>query len=327
MDRIRHPIIVTAERGNFPESHHFVEAVLLAGSADEALVFGSADRLIFPRSTLKWIQALPLVGLFRQGKISAEELALACASHRGEAEHLRVARAWAARIGIGDADLVCGFHPPGDEAAAEELIRTAVPRSKLFNNCIGKHLGFCHWSLEHGHEPRGYWREDHPAQRLLQANLRELAGTPASLTYGIDGCGVPNYRLSLRALATAYLGWLSRSEAPSILQAMAAHPKLIGGTASADTWVIPASGGRVFMKTGAEGTYVALIPEEGTVIALKAGDGNQRASRSTILAFLSQWRAGGADFTREARAKSETPIQNWAGEKTGQIRVDGVTLT
>lgn len=327
MDQIRHPIIVKAERGGFLESHHFVEAIVFAGSPDEATAFGNVDRPVFPRSTLKWIQALPLVGLHEQGKLSAAELALACASHRGEAEHVRIARAWRERLKLSDADLVCGFHPPADEGMAEEFIRAGTAKTKLYSNCVGKHLGFCHWSLENGHSPKKYWHDEHPAQELFKTNLRKLGGLSGALTYGIDGCGVPNYRMTLRELATAYFRWLERPESEVVLRAMTAHPNLIAGTTSLDTWMISATGGRVFMKTGAEGMYVALIPEEKTVIALKAADGNARASRSTVLSFLSQWSPGGADFTREARAKSETPILNWAGERTGQILVEGVTLS
>ena len=76
---------------------------------DGALTFalGDVEAPIYPRSSLKPIQALPLVESGARS-FSEEEIALACASHSGEPMHTERVAAWLARIGCSENDLACG---------------------------------------------------------------------------------------------------------------------------------------------------------------------------------------------------------------------------
>lgn len=316
MDQVRHSLQVQVTRGGYLESHHAVEVIVLRGDSQSSLSFGGVDRNLFPRSTLKWVQALPLVELLKKGLISSAELTLACASHRGEEIHLQHLRAWKERLKLQEELLVCGFHLPGSETAAEHFLSSSTPdgRTKLFNNCAGKHLGFCHWSLLNKLSPEGYWKDEHPVQEKLRSNLLQLLNEPIQFTFGVDGCGVPNYRMTLRQLATVYLNWLKKSESEITLKAISENPVLLSGSDGTDTMILRDFPG-AFAKTGAEGMYIAVIPEIETAVALKAVDGNTRASRAAILAILSKL---------QGKTEKEIPLFNWAGEKTGQILVEGV---
>ena len=76
-------------------------------------------------------------------KLSDEELALACASHNGEARHVATAAGMLAKAGLDAAALECGAHWPQHEVAQRELrARSGTPPSALHNNCSGKHAGF-----------------------------------------------------------------------------------------------------------------------------------------------------------------------------------------
>ncbi len=330
MSQHLHPLLVKVQRGNHMESFHHVDAVILEDTGTNSLqeqtlkIYGNADRLLFPRSTLKWIQAMPLVDLFEKKQIKGPELALACASHRGEPEHLQILSEWQQRIQLSDSDLVCGFHLPGAEHEMERFFEEHKPKSKLFNNCAGKHLGFCHWSLVHGISTKNYWLEDHPAQNLFKKNCQRLLGELPSETFGIDGCGVPNFRFSLRQLGKMYLRWLESKEGLSLLKTIQSYPRLLSGTDGLDTWIGEKSKGLVVSKTGAEGMYIALLPSERKVIALKAQDGQARASKAALLAILRDLNFGGESFLRFVDVQLQTPLYNWAGDNTGQIFVEGV---
>ena len=56
------------------------------------------------------------------------------------------------------------------------------------------------------------------------------------------------------------------------------HPELVAGEGRACTALMRAMDGRVAVKTGAEGVFVAILPDHGLGIALKITDGATRAS-------------------------------------------------
>lgn len=325
MEQVRHSIIVEIHRGQFLESFHQVEAVVHKLQDDEFTVFGQGDRMIFPRSTLKFIQALPLVELFRKGLLSESELAISCASHRGEALHLEILEKWMHRIGLQDQQLTCGFHLPGNETEIQSFFEHHGPRSKLFNNCAGKHLGFCHWSLVRQLSAEKYWDRKHASQVLFFDQLKSF-GIQRELGFGIDGCGVPNPALSLKEMARIYAHWLNADGSSEILQAVRKNPLLISGSDGLDTWILKESGGELISKTGAEGVYLLIAPAEKIVAVIKALDGNTRGSQATLLKTIQSLQLGSKEFLEKVNEKLKQPIVNWSGERTGQIQVKGVTL-
>ena len=59
------------------------------------------------------------------------------------------------RIGLGAEDLACGFHVPLDPVSREALERDPGRRSKLYNNCSGKHAGMLCLARSEGWPVRG----------------------------------------------------------------------------------------------------------------------------------------------------------------------------
>mgnify|MGYP003694285831 CR=1 FL=1 len=105
---------------------------------------GDTTRPVFARSAVKVLQALPLVtsGAADALALGDEELALACASHNGQAQHVATAAGMLAKAGLDEAALECGAHWPQHEVAQRELAASGRPLSALHNNCSGKHAGF-----------------------------------------------------------------------------------------------------------------------------------------------------------------------------------------
>jgi L-asparaginase II len=207
----------------------------------------------------------------------------------------------------------------------ERFFLQKTKRTPLFNNCAGKHLGFCHWSLFKGFDPKGYNEVAHPAQQQLLRNIRRL-GLVRELESGIDGCGVPNFALTLTELNHVYHAWMQSSEGRVLIEAMRKNPHLISGETSFDTWVIRQSQGAVVTKGGAEGLGVALLPAAEIVVAVKALDGAARAAQAAMSAILGALFDTPEQFRQALHARLAEPILNWAGESTGQIRVQGVAL-
>ena len=108
------PVAVVVRRGERVESEHRV-AYAVADAAGRLLeAAGDVDRAVFPRSAIKPLQALALLesGAADRFALSEQELALACASHSGQPEHVALVRAWLARLGLDALALECGGHPP-----------------------------------------------------------------------------------------------------------------------------------------------------------------------------------------------------------------------
>jgi L-asparaginase II len=72
------------------------------------------------------VQALPLLetGAADKLKLTEREIALACASHGGETDHVIAVENWLSRIGLSIEALQCGVDEPLDSTAAKELAAT-----------------------------------------------------------------------------------------------------------------------------------------------------------------------------------------------------------
>jgi L-asparaginase II len=325
---LTNPILIEITRGGRVESVH--RGTLAVARADGSLLaaLGDADSVTFPRSSLKMVQALPLLesGAADAFGLSDEEIALACASHSGEPMHTERVAAWLARIGCTAEDLACGAHPSRYEPVIERMIKTGEKPTRLYNNCSGKHTGFLtvarHWDVA----TKGYEHHNHPVQAAVKKALGELSGITHEIPYGIDGCAAPAFALPTSAFARVLAQFADPSaQAPPrakamrrIVAAMTAHPDLVAGTGRSDTVLMRAAKGRAAMKAGAEAYYAGIVPEAGLGIALKIDDGAGRAAETAIAAILDK--LGLVDGDRVARAFVVAPILNTRGAEVGERR-------
>jgi L-asparaginase II len=326
------PVLVEVLRGGAVESRHRGSFAVVDAAGRIVSSTGPIEVPVFPRSAVKPIQALPLVesGAAEALHLSQREIALACASHLGEPIHVNAVRSWLAAAGLDARALECGAHPPLGDAATAELVHRGMAPSPLHNNCSGKHAGFLCTAVHLGEDPRGYIRADHPVQKRVTAALTEMTGADLmAAPCGCDGCGIPTYAIPLRAIArgmarmvdTASLGPGRARAAAVVLDAMAAEPFFVGGTASFVTQCMTVAGATVRLKVGAEGVYAAALPRHGYGIALKIEDGGTRAAE---LAMASLLRRLGC-FSEEQRHALDTylhpVVRNVSGREVGLMRV------
>lgn len=323
------PILVEVTRGDAVESVHRGAACVVDAEGRVVAAWGDVAAEVCPRSAVKPMQALPLVetGAAEAFAVTDEELALACASHSGEPEHVRRVALWLARLGRGEADLACGSHAPLHVPSAEALLRAGGRPCPLHNNCSGKHAGFLCLAAHLGADARDYVAPAHAVQRAALAAVGDMAGIDLARARLVrDGCSAPNLFLPLSALALAWarLGAPDRlpprraAAARRIVRAMKAHPALVSGSGRPCLTLSQSMAGGGVAKVGAEGVYAACLPERGLGLAVKIDDGAGRAAAPALAAIL---RGLGA-FADPAAAASLTcvPHTAWAGGETGAVR-------
>ncbi|MFT7474700.1 MAG: L-asparaginase II [Verrucomicrobiales bacterium] len=288
------PLRVVLSRDS-AESEHLVDVAIVD---EHGLVgsHGSADRPVIPRSAIKPIQVLPLVrtGAAAAFKVTDEELALGAASHSGEEAHIEAVEAWLARIGLDPSALECGAADPISDDAYEQHIRAGGTKAPILSCCSGKHTGFLTIAQHLGVDPAGYVERDHPVQQLIIDVVAEFTGVDLeSMSSGIDGCGIPTFALPLHALARS-MATLVRplgdantvSAAKTVSSALAENPYWISGTDRQEMRLADAALEPLVSKTGAEGVFMAALPDRGIGIALKARDGARRGADMAMFAVL-----------------------------------------
>lgn len=315
-------------RGGMLESSHSGQAVICGADGEIVSAWGDPEAVIYPRSSCKMLQALPLIesGAAKAAGLTDAQLALSCASHQGAAIHTDMVTRWLADLGLAERDLRCGAHWPDDIPARNGLVLAGDTPCQIHNNCSGKHTGFLTLN-RHLKAASEYTEVDHPLQKAMKAAFEEVTGED-SPGYGIDGCSAPNFATSMHGLARAMAFFASASEGGSIREraafrltrAMAAYPELVAGETRACTDLMRAMGGKVAIKTGAEAVYVAIIPEKRLGIALKIVDGGTRASEAAITSLLV--RAGVLDEAHPAAQKRlGRDLHNWRGLRIGELRL------
>ncbi len=329
---IPNPVLVEVTRGAAVESRHRGAAAVVAANGDLVHAWGDITAPVYPRSAIKAIQALPLIetGAADRCQVTAQELALACASHSAEPTHLAVAAAWRDRLGLKTEDLACGAHPPLGETAAEAMLRAGQTPTRLHNNCSGKHFGMLSTAIQLGAPIAGYHEFDHLVQAGIRDALETMTGcAPAPAPTGIDGCGVPTYAMPLANLAlgmariadSGRLATTRQSAIRRILVAAELHPDMIAGADRLDSAVLARKGRSVFIKTGAEGVYCAALPRLELGVAIKIDDGAKRAAETAIGAILSYLGALDGDDMQALARYFAPPVINAEGAPVGAVRI------
>lgn len=318
---------IVATRGSSVESRHAVHAAVIRTDGTLVASAGSPDLVAHWRSCAKPFQVHPFLdsGQFDQLGWGESELALACASHGGEPEHVALAASMLRSIGLEEGDLACGAHDPLTARGARLLREQGRTSSRLHNNCSGKHAAMLAAALGHRWPTLGYELPGHPLQRAIRHSLARWTGIETgALAIATDGCGVPVFILSLRqmALAWARLEGASRSEASAarILTAMVQQPFLVGGTERFDTVLMEETGGAVVAKVGAEGVHCVLLRAQGIACALKVADGSPRAQYPAVVRLLQHLDALPHVLPARLQDLLVTPVRDTRGDIVGEVR-------
>lgn len=341
-DRNQIPIaepLVEVRRGAITESRHRGHIAVISGDGLLASYAGFPDTVTFLRSSAKPFQAIPLLtsGAADRFGFTEEEVALACGSHNGEPIHTKIAAAMLRKVGVDASALKCGVHEPYSPEAAQALRDKGEQATALHNNCSGKHAGMLAFAKYLGAPLENYTSPEHPVQLAIAHTVSQFSGIALEdLSVGIDGCAVPVFGITIRAMALAYVRLVSppgdfekplREACERIVKAMTTHPELIGGTKDRlDTEIMRAAPGTIVSKVGAEGVYTAgILPCEdwpkGAGLALKIEDGDDRRARPTVvIESLRQLGALRDKSLDQVSRYAFFPVHNRRGDVVGEVR-------
>jgi L-asparaginase II len=328
-------------RGEIAESIHF--GALAVSDVNGRLVawYGDPHAVSYLRSTAKPFQALPLIEGGGQSAfgLSPAEVALICASHSGTDSHVATAVSIQTKTGIRESDLLCGVHPPYDEATLEAMrLRGETPTPNR-HNCSGNHLGMLALAILNRWMDEEYISLSHPGQQCILSTFAEMCSLlPEQVRVGIDGCSAPNFAAPLKNVAAAYArlsdpSGLSprRAEAcRTITRAMTGHPEMVAGPGRFDTRIMEIGRGKIVSKGGAEGYRgIGLLPgalgpgSPALGIALKISDGDPRG-RAIAAVSLEILRQLGALSAAELESLGDfgplNPVKNLRNLLVGQAR-------
>src|SRR5437868_6426593 len=337
------PVLAEIRRGPIVESWH--RGVIVIGDPDGNLIlnYGDADLVTSTRSTIKPIQALPIItsGTADHYQLTLRELATACASHEGEPIHTETVAGMLARVGLNESALRCGVQVPYSTETAQQLERDGLPFTQLHNNCSGKHAGMLVTAVHRGLEIDDYVAPTHPIQRDIVKTLARLGDLQETLPTAIDGCSAPTFGVPLRSLAVAAARLANAcgddpaqvvleaelaAAARRIVKAMIAHPEMIGGTQGRfDTDLMRAARGKLIAKVGAEAVYsVGVLPSEkyprGLGLSFKMEDGSYRGLGPTVVETLRQIGVLDETETMQLATYHRPAIENRRGLHVGSVQ-------
>ena len=300
------PLVVEVERSGVVESTHLVDVAVVDSNGGLLAWAGDPERPAAYRSSAKPMQARAAV---EAGWTPEDDraLAIACASHNGEPEHIEAVRAVLSAAGLDESALRC---PPDVPLYAPAARGVSEPAS-VYHNCSGKHAAMLAACVAAGWPLDTYLAPDHPLQRRVARVVETMTGSIEGPL--VDGCGAPTFVAPLRALAGGFRSIDGGDEAA----AMRAHPFLIAGSDRLDTDLMGAEP-RVLAKGGAEG--LACLAVDGMGIAVKIRDGAARPRGPAVLTVLDQLGLVAGDLLPQHR---EVAVLG-GGKRVGSVRARGL---
>ena len=319
------PIMSFVLRSGRGESVHLTAAVLVDPSGEALLSAGLMDIPFYIRSAAKPYQAIPLLATdaHERFQLTEEDLAIACASHSSEPQHVQAVRAFQARAGVEEEHLQCGSHFPYCRAAEEELLRRGERPTALHNNCSGKHTGFLAAARAMGASLDDYLSPDHPVQQLSLEHLQRLSGIE-EIPVGVDNCSAPTFFLTLTIMARLAQRLAARDEPLLVpqFQAMTSHPFLVGGTGRFDTDFTTVMKGQAVAKEGSEGVQTVALRDRkghGWGLALKVLDGCDRPKAQVALEILHAFKLVEPEELEQLATHYRPTYTNRAGRQVGTL--------
>lgn len=313
------PVLVEVVRSGVVESYHRGSYVVLDPTGAVLDSAGDVEVPVFPRSSLKPLQA---VGLVRTGLLKGTDalhetdvLALAAASHNGEDRHATLARRMLLAVGLAPDDLACPPALPLEESLREAYLRGGGRPERLRHNCSGKHAGMLATCVARGWPVEGYTDPQAPVQLAIRTAVEELTGATVAAV-AVDGCGAPQLAVPLTGLARAFGRLVTAADGSAelaVADAMRDRPYLVAGSGRQVTALMEQTPG-LLLKEGAEGVYAGAL-QDGTAFAVKVDDGAMRAADVFAASLLVELGVENATVLRYASA----PVLG-GGQPVGVVR-------
>lgn len=295
-------------RGNLVESTHFGAFAVVNVQGELLASHGDPSTQTYLRSTAKPFQSLSFIeeGGAEEYDLSEKDIAILCSSHSGTDDHIRVLEGVQNKIGITEADLMCGTHPPYHKPTRKRLADKGISPTSNRHNCSGKHTGMIGFAKLLDAPIHTYLERDHPVQQHILSTISEMCSLDQRhIHIGTDGCSVPTFAMPLFNAAWGMakladpraLDLSNKKACHTIFRAMTKYPMMVAGPDRLDTSLMKIGQEKWISKSGAEayqglGISADASPGQssGIGIALKISDGDRgkRAKAPAVIEILRQ---------------------------------------
>jgi len=293
-------LLVEVSRGDIVERRHHGHLVVIDDSKKVIYSKGDPYKYTYMRSSAKPIQVLPVIasGAAQHFDFTDKEIAIICASHYAEPNHLETLKSIIKKIGLKESDLQCGDATSLKPSHAFTLAKEGLQPRPFYNDCSGKHLGMLAYTLFMKREIKNYLDPDHETQQDILNTFANFCEYPVEkISIGIDGCSAPVFALPLYNMAVPFLKLsnsslldkTTRIHADTVFNAMTAHPEMVAGSDGFCTELMKITKGKMIGKIGAEGVYCVGIKDRGLALAVKIEDGNMSVLSSVVIQVLDQF--------------------------------------
>lgn len=318
------------KRGQEIESVHKAKYLVKDSKKIIALSTNNENDLVYPRSSIKIFQAVPLVisNASKKYQLNDKILAISCSSHCGENFHIKILQEWINKIKLPIKSLLCGIHNPINSFSTNKLLLSGNIPSQLHNNCSGKHLAMLTGCLNNNLNQKNYTDFNHPYQKLIRDSLEFFTDSYIKKNwYGVDGCNAPQYCFPMNNLADAMVKLVNKNDNSNkykqaslkLLNAINKYPKLIGGTNRFDSEIIKITNGKIFCKGGAEGVLLFADNRKGYGGIIKIIDGNERAIPPIAMKIFSKLKLLNNKEKEKLKKWEKPKLFNHAKKEIGEI--------
>ena len=168
--------LVHVIRNGLVESIHTGDVAVCDVDGRVVAFAGDPERALFGRSCEKPVQgAVSFHAMDEPGDLPDDLIAVMCASHNGEPRHVAAVRRLLRRGPVP----VSALQNPRDRMRGGT-------RSRIHDNCSGKHAGMLVASAHRGWDLTTYRSRAHPIQRRVSRAMVDATGV-ARPTFGVDG--------------------------------------------------------------------------------------------------------------------------------------------
>lgn len=275
-------ILTLVTRGEGTESVHNGHIAVVKPDGEILFGYGDPNFKTFFRSAMKPIQAAIVLesGAIEKFRFSEREVAIVSASHSGESKHIKLVENILKKAKIQPGYLHCGKTLPLHKPSLQKLVKNGIAEKSIYHNCSGKHAGILAATKALGLDCKNYFSIKNEVQKKIILLLGKYSGVSVDdMSFGIDGCGLPNVLLPLNAMALTYAKLadeFGKSSVGKIGKIMSENPWIIAGTKRLDTELMEHFKGALVVKGGAEGLLCIAIPNKKIGIAIKCEDGSHR---------------------------------------------------
>ncbi len=288
-------ILVEETRGGILECTH--EGHIAVWGENGLIAYaGDPEFFAFYRSSSKPIQVLPayVLGIKEKYGITDEEMSLMNGSLWCGPHQIELVKSVMEKASIDYDTFIMKPCLPMGLKYEEQCLKDGTEPSKLYHNCVGKHLGLILIQRELGGVEKDYYKLESPAQQLILEYIAKLADYPKEkIGIGIDGCGVPVFAMPLSYMAKSFMRLADTSliEDQAIREAaernrliIAKHPENL---MDADALCgVLCKDENIIGKVGAQGVYTFGLHDEKIGVAMKIMDGYYQYYQQVIPALL-----------------------------------------